>query len=170
MKMRTRRLMTGAGVAALVAGMVAAQPATVEADVASANLSVSAAVAANCTISAGSLLFGTYDPIGANDTNPLNAEATVTVRCTKNTSAQVGLDNGENFSGGRRMIAGASQFLSYELYSDSTRNTVWNMANRVNYVAPNRSPQDLTVYGQVPAGQDVEVGNYSDTVIAEIEF
>ena len=164
------RLITGAGVAALVAGIGSALSTNIEAATATANLSVTAAVVANCTISAGTVAFGTYDPVAANDSTPLDATGTVTVRCTRNTSSMVGLGPGAHFSGGRRMNDGATEYLSYELYSDPARTSVWDETNRVAYVAPNRSPQDLTVYGQVPAGQDVGVGNYADSVVAEIEF
>ena len=35
---------------------------------------------------------------------------------------------------------------------------------------PNNTDVPLTVYGRVPALQDVSVGSYSDTVIATINF
>jgi spore coat protein U-like protein len=36
--------------------------------------------------------------------------------------------------------------------------------------APNRNPRDFPVYGRVPAAQDATVGNYTDTVVATVNF
>ena len=81
----------------------------------------------------------------------------------------VGLGVGANNSGGRRMTNG-SDFLSYEIYTDSTRSTVWNTSNTVSYTPASKAAASLDVYGRVPGGQDVAVGNYSDTVLATINF
>lgn len=168
--MRTRmgRLIAGAGMAAVVGAVGGAMQLQAATD--TANLAVTAAVVSNCTITAGSVAFGNYDPVGANDTTDLDATGTVSVRCTKGTNATVGLDNGLNYSGTRRMSGGAGEFLGYELYSDAPGGTVWTDAATVAYVAPNRSPQDLTVYGRVPSAQDAAAGNYADTVVATITF
>lgn len=170
MKMRIGRLMAGAGAAALVAGVSGVLQQDVQAATATADLSVSAMVVSNCTISAGTVAFGNYDPVGANATTDLDANGTVTVQCTRGTSAAVGLDPGDHFSGTRRMSDGGTEFLTYELYSDAPGGTVWTNAATVAYVAPNRSPQDLTVYGRVPGAQDAAAGSYSDTVVATITF
>ena len=36
--------------------------------------------------------------------------------------------------------------------------------------APSRAARTFTVYGRVPAGQDVVAGPYTDTVVATINF
>ena len=33
-----------------------------------------------------------------------------------------------------------------------------------------KAATNLTVYGRVPSGQDANVGNYSDSVVATIDF
>ena len=50
---------------------------------ATANLNVSASVAAVCTISTAPVAFGAYDPVVANAATDLNGTGTVTVACTK---------------------------------------------------------------------------------------
>jgi spore coat protein U-like protein len=62
MTTRIGRLMAGAGMAALVAGFAGYGSANVEAATATASFNVTATVTANCTIVAGSLGFGSYDP------------------------------------------------------------------------------------------------------------
>ena len=91
------RLMAGATVAAMVAGVASYSQQRPEAAQASANVAVSASVAANCLVAAGTLSFGAYDPLAANDTADLDATGTFTVRCTKGVTAQVGLDDGQNY-------------------------------------------------------------------------
>src|SRR5262245_40601769 len=117
MKKQIGRLMAGATMAAVVAGVASYSQQRTEAATASANVAVSASVAANCLVAAGTLSFGAYDPLGANDTADLDATGSFDVRCTKGVTAQVGLDNGANFSGSRRMRIGAStNYLNYALY------------------------------------------------------
>ena len=36
--------------------------------------------------------------------------------------------------------------------------------------APDRNPRTFTVYGRVAAAQDATVGNYTDTVVATVNF
>lgn len=170
MREQMGRLMAGAAVAVVVAGVVSQSQRT-EAATATANVSISASVAANCLVSAASINFGTYDPLDANDSAPLDGSGTFTVRCTRGVTAEVGLDDGLNYSGGRRMDDGGTSYLAYELYSDSGRSTVWdNSANRVSYTAPNKSAYTMTIYGRVPGNQDPAAGSYGDTVQVVAEF
>ncbi len=90
--------------------------------------------------------------------------------CTKGSTGVVSLDNGLNFSGGARRMKTGTNFLTYEMYNDSGRTTVWNASNTVSYTAASKASTGLTLYGRVAAGQDVPVGSYSDTVIATITF
>jgi spore coat protein U-like protein len=169
MEKRIGRLIAGAGVAALVGAFVSTQS-NVQAATATSSFAVTASVTANCTISAGALAFGAYDPVVANASTNLDQTSTITVACTKGSTGTVSLDNGTNFSGGlRRMKAGAN-FLNYEMYNDSARTTVWNATNTVSYTAASKATSSLTLYGRVPSGQDVPVGSYSDTVVATITF
>ena len=170
MEKRIGRLIAGAGVAALVAGFVGmAQSNVSAAGTATSSFAVSASVTANCTISAGALAFSAYDPVVTNAAANLDQTSTITVACTKGATASVALDNGVNFSGGRRMKSG-TDYLGYEMYSDSGRSTVWNSTAPVAYTAASKAASSLTVYGRVAAGQDVPAGSYSDTVVATITF
>jgi spore coat protein U-like protein len=173
MTTRIGRLMAAAGTAALVAGFAGYQRATLEAATATASFNVTANVAANCTIVAGSLGFGSYDPVGAHASTPLNQTSTITVACTKGTSATVSLDLGTHASGStRRMQSGTTttEFLAYELYTTGAHSVVWNTTNTVAYNATSKASSNLTVHGSVAGGQDVEVATYSDTIVATITF
>jgi spore coat protein U-like protein len=174
MTTRIGRLMAGAGMAALVAGFAGYQSATLEAaTTATSSFNVTANVTANCTIVAGNLGFGSYDPVVAQAASPLDQTSTLTVACTKGTNATVSLDLGTHVSGStRRMQSGttATEFLTYELYTTGAHSVVWNATNTVAYTATSKASSNLTVYGRVAAGQDAETGNYSDTIVATITF
>src|SRR2546426_5364633 len=63
---------------------------------ATSNLSVTASVSANCTISTTPVAFGAYDPIGANAAAALNGTGSVSVTCTSGASTTVTLGQGSN--------------------------------------------------------------------------
>jgi spore coat protein U-like protein len=135
---------------------------------------VSATVTANCTITTAPLAFGSYDPVVTNASTALDGSGTVTVTCTKGATATVGLGLGANASGStRRMTDGSGAFLTYELFQDSGRTTVWSNAGAgllSPAAAPSKAPRSFTVYGRVAANQDVPAGSFTDTVVATVNF
>ncbi len=140
----------------------------------SASLTVSANVTQNCTITTTPVNFGAYDPVAANATAPLDGVGTVVVTCTKGAAAKVGLNPGANAQGTtRRMLGGTAAYLTYELYKDTSRTTVWGDTADTGLdipAAPNRLPRTFDVYGRVAPAQDATVGAYSDTVLATVNF
>ena len=165
-----RILMVLAGIVAISAvthDSLAAQSAT-------ASLTVTASVTKNCTISTTPVNFGAYDTVAANATAPLDGIGTIVVTCTKGAAAKVGLSTGSNAQGTtRRMTTSATEFLNYELYKDAARTSVWGDGIDTGLdlgAAPNRNPRTFTTYGRVPAAQDATVGNYTDTVVATVNF
>jgi len=162
-----------AGAAAAMALVFAAFSAPAAATTATANLGVTATVTNNCTISTAALAFGSYDPVVANASTNLDGTGTVSVACTKGTSATVGLGLGANASGStRRMTDGSGNYLTYELYQDAGHVTVWNTGAGLlsPAAAPSKATRNFTVYGQVASNQDVTAGSYSDTVVASVNF
>ncbi len=142
---------------------------------ASSQFNVTATVIQNCTISASALAFGSYDPVVANAGSGQNLDttSTLTVACTKGAQAvTIGLDQGTSTN--RTMADTASGgALTYQLYSDSNRTTVWGntAGSTVGYAPLSRNSIGITVYGRVPGGQDVPVGTgYLDKVTATINF
>ena len=135
---------------------------------------MNANVVKNCTITTTPVAFGSYDPVVVNATKPRDGEGTVSVTCTKGAVAKIGLNTGSNAQGPtRRMVAGAEEYLGYELYRDTGHATIWGdtTGTVLNIpAAPNRDPRDFTVYGRVPGAQDASVGNYTDTVVATVNF
>ena len=163
-----------------VSAVLLAAASTAFAGSATSNLGVSANVSANCTISTTAVAFGAYDPIVVNAATPRDANGAVTITCTKGATTTIGLDAGGNSthaSGTTRAMtngAGTPSYLSYELYQDAPGGTLWGNSGAdldTPPAAPSKAPRSFTVYGRIPAGQDVPVAaSYSDTVVATVNF
>ena len=131
-------------------------------------------VIAECTVSSGTVNFGAYDPVSANASTPNDSTGTVNVYCTTGTLATVSLDLGTHASGStRRTLGSTGDFLTYELYRDAARTVVWNAVNTNSGTSTSRlTPINggFIAYGRIPAGQDVRIGSYGDTVLVTVNY
>ncbi len=162
-----------ARVALIVGGLALGLTAPAFAQTATANLGVSATVAKNCSITTSAVAFGSYDPVVTHATSPLDGTGSVIVTCTKGAGTRIDLGVGANASGSTRRMAGGGDFLTYELYQNTGRTTVWGSgasAGQTIAAAPSRAARTFTVFGRIPAGQDVSAASYNDTVVATINF
>jgi spore coat protein U-like protein len=161
-----RTLLVVATIAFLVGGTTFAQTDT--------TFQVTANVAKNCTIQAANLAFGTYDPLGANASAPLDQNGSVSVACTKGTAITIALDAGLNHTSAvatTRAMNSGSSYMDYELYTDSPGSTVWNdSTSLLSWTSTGKATHSFTVYGRVPGGQDTAPGSYSDTITATVNF
>lgn len=147
-----------------------------------ANLLVTANVNKNCTISTTPVAFGTYDPLGTHASADLDATGTVTIICTKGTTARIGLGLGANALAAVRRMADSGNFLDYQLFrpvSDVPNaacafTAAWGNTfgtDTVNPVAaPSKAARTFNVCGRVAQNQDAAPGNYTDTVVATVDF
>src|SRR5258707_348635 len=108
-----------------IAGAAHLTTAGLSAATATASMPVSATVSNNCTISANPIAFGRYDPVVTHAAANLDAAGSIVIACTKGAVTTLGLDTGANVSSGARRIASSGNFLTYELYQDSSRSTGW---------------------------------------------
>ena len=161
----------------VIASLLAVCSVNVNAGTAANNLSVTATVAASCTIATNAVAFGAYDPIVTNKTANLDGTGTVTVTCTNGSIGTITLGQGANATIGStdalplRQMAATTNRLSYQLYSDAARLVVWGNAIGAGIARTGSGVADpLTVYGNVTAGQNVPAGSYSDTVVATVTF
>lgn len=140
---------------------------------ASANMPVTATVTNNCTITTNPIAFGSYDPVVSQATANLDATGAVIIACTKGAVTTLGLDTGANVSAGTRRLTSSGNFMSYELYQDSSRSTVWGNSGADVYnsgTAPSKDGRTFQVYGRISGGQDVPAGSYADTIVATVNF
>ena len=161
-------------VLATIGVLVVSSDSQVVAGSATANLSVTAAVGANCTISTAPVAFPAYDPVVANASTNDDGTGSVIITCTRGSTATIGLGLGLNVSGSQmRMKDATTDYLNYALYQDSGRATVWGNSGAgllSPVAAPDKNPRTFTVYGRIPSAQDVPAGSYTDTVVATVNF
>ncbi|PPE74469.1 spore coat protein U [Solimonas fluminis] len=119
------------------------------------------------------LNFGPQGVLVAN----VDTTSTIKVTCTTGADFDLGLDAGANESAAnnvntRRMTDGSSHYVSYNMYSDSGRNTVWGEAVDTNTVGSTGTgtEQSFTVYGRVPAQTTPPAGSYADTVVVTVTY
>lgn len=172
---RLARFAAVASAVVLAATLATFNPSVALAGTATGSLNVSASIANNCTVGASTMAFGAYDPIFAQLSSPLTVTGTLNLACTKNDSTTISLDTGLNGTHAvgttRAMKDGATDYLSYELYTTSARTTVWNGTNTVAYTGAGTSGA-VSVYGSIPAGQSAAqpAGTYTDTVGISVVF
>lgn len=145
---------------------------------ATSSMSLSASVSDNCTISAGALSFGAYDPSVANASSPLDGSASISVLCTLGAAASVELGQGSNADAGssdaaplRRLADGSGNFLSYALDQDASHMVLWgNTSGTGSAQTGTGASESITVYGRIAAAQNVPSGSFTDSVLATINF
>lgn len=133
-----------------------------------------AAAAAQCTVSATGVNFGSYNVFNATATD---STGSVSYQCALPVSVQIKLSPGSSGSfAPRKMVKGAER-LDYNFYLDGGRSIIWGdgVAGTSFYsstvsIFQLSTPINVTVYGRVSPRQDVSAGSYADTVIVTIFF
>lgn len=137
-----------------------------------------AAAAASCSISATTVAFGSYDVFAARPTDSIG---TITYRCTgmgNSGSVTIDLDGGVWGTVSQRRMARfywlGLEYLPYNLYLDPARTEVWGDGAALSGYGPVDVPNGrevaVTVYGRIPAQQDVSAGMYFDYITVTINF
>ncbi|GGI20810.1 hypothetical protein GCM10008066_25890 [Oxalicibacterium faecigallinarum] len=108
---------------------------------------------------------------------PLDSTSTLTVTCSNTTPYTVALSAGSNAGGATnftsRAIKNGSSTLGYQLYTDSSRTTVWGNGTSSSSTVPGTgsgSNQTLSIYGRLPSLTGAVPGNYTDTVTVTITY
>lgn len=152
---------------------------------ASSSMTVSTTVVQSCKIvSVTNLTFGQYLPTTTNASQPLDSTNSVQVSCVAgSTGVSIALDQGQNATSSstcdspqRRMASASGDFLSYQIFSNSTRTLPYGCSAGVNtkdFAANAFTSTDavtVTQYGRIPAGQDPKKASYTDTVGVTVTF
>jgi len=101
-----------------------------------------------------------------------DATGTLTVNCSSGTPYAIGLSDGGNaLSGQRRMYAGATDYVPYELYREAGRSSRWGNTGVSDRVAGTgtAASQVISVYGRVPS-LNFAAGSYADVITATITY
>ena len=127
---------------------------------------------AACTLSATAVAFGTYDVF---QVGPSDSTGTITYRCgNSDHNIRIAISTGTSGNFANRTLKTGSENLVYNLFyggftqvwGDGSGGTTTHFENN----PPNFKEVVLTVYGRIPAGQDVAVGSYTDTVVVTLEY
>lgn len=135
---------------------------------------------ADCTVSASSVDYGTYDVFNLSDAD---AAGNVRVSCSLLglisllVNYDILLSTGLSGSYAPRKMYNGSNVLTYNLYTTSSRTTVWgdgtggtSFINDGYLLGLLTVTLDYPVYGRLPAQQDVPAGLYSDTITVTVNY
>jgi spore coat protein U-like protein len=145
-------------------------------------LPAAAATTVNCTVSAGGIAFGIYNPLNAA---PNASTGSLRVTCsgsgsgstnvTVNLSLSTGL--GGNYAT-RKMFSG-SNALNYNIYwstaysqimGDGSGGSFAGSAGPFTVFAGSSNSVTGTMYGRIPASQDVAPGVYADSIVVTVTY
>lgn len=143
--------------------------------IATSNLTISATVPATCSISTSAVSFGTIPQLPAQTAG----QGSVTVTCAAGSAWTITLNSGqEPFGGSRAMRVGGVPMVNYELYKDMGFTQVWGDSG---FAATHPSgtgvagvgtgaAQVTTVFGTAGSQPSAAPGNYTDIVVATVNF
>jgi len=136
---------------------------------------------AACSVTSSGVAFGVYNPTSPS---PLTGTGQVAVTCTDYlVSVQVDLDDGGAGGFANRYMNSGAEKMFYNLYTDSGYTTIFgdgtggtsDVTCLTGWVSGGCSgifslTATQRIYAQVPAGQNIAVGSYSDTIRVTITF
>jgi len=118
------------------------------------------AMADHCVVTITGLYFGTYTG------TPLSGTAAGKVECSNNW--QIPLDSGTGAGATetvRKMTGPNGNELSYQIFQDPAHVINWGNTPSTELTGPHS--EKFTVYGQIPAGQYLVPGTYTDTLSSD---
>jgi spore coat protein U-like protein len=134
---------------------------------------VTASVISSCAVGATNLAFGNYDPLSVVDKlGTTNVSVTCSLLAPFNVGISIGT-NGTSVTARKMLITGGgTDKLNYSLFQDVLLSTNWGntvgtdtlAAAGIGVAVP------IPVYGVIPAGQNVSVGSYTDTVTVTVTY
>ena len=129
-----------------------------QAQTASTSFQVLANVTAACTVSATNLDFGNYSATVGNVDNL----STITITCSAGKGWTLDIGGADNAV---RSLSGPGT-LNYGLFNNIGRTVAFPTTTG----SGSGLAQTVTVFGRIPGGQFVPVGNYSDTVNVSVTY
>ncbi len=135
---------------------------------ASGNMIVSATVLDTCVLVVPpTMAFGNYSA------SVIDAQSDIAVTCTGTTAWDIAIDAGGSANiAARTMSEVGGDTLSYQLYTDASRSTVFGDGTTGSKVTGTGSGilQTVPIYGRLPASQYSDLGVYTDTVTVTLSY
>ncbi|BAY20613.1 hypothetical protein NIES2100_03550 [Calothrix sp. NIES-2100] len=124
-----------------------------------------------CSFSSTSVIFGAYDVFNTTSTT---STGTITYDCSSANPTPslitIDLSQGNSAAYDYRELRSTNDAINYNLYLDPGGQFIWgNGTNSQHYTSTNLSGT-VTIYGIIPARQNVKVGNYTDSITATLNF
>jgi len=144
-----------------------------------------AIAAVDCSVSATGVAFGVYDPFAAT---PDDSVGTISVTCrhvpptrAERINYTVTLSAGSSGAYSQRRMSAGTEQLGYNLYADGARSRVWADGGSATMtitgsmvvgpgVGNGTRTATHTIYGRIPALQDVAPGSYTDSIVVTLSF
>lgn len=127
----------------------------------------------NCNLASTAVNFGNYL---STNTTPVSGTGTLTLTCNRSGTYSIALSTGQSGSFNPRYMSGGSpvNHLDYNLYTDAAHAILWGDGTGGTSVATGsyskNVPLSITVYGLLPAQQNVSTGSYSDSITATVTY
>lgn len=148
---------------AAIAAISAAAPAWADTD--TDNMDVTLNVNKACSVLANPLTFSATFVGGS----AIDAQTSVTAKCTVGTTYDISFGNGLHFNTGSstRELSNGTDNVPYGLYSDTARASALTLISGTG----SGNDQAYDVYGRIPASATaVPTGTYTDTVVVTLTY
>lgn len=151
------------------------------ADTDTSTLTVGATVQNNCAIGNGALSFGTRTlavtkhagTAGTIANIDADSGTSISIICTNGASATINADTGANASAGVRRMLSGTDYLAYQLYTDTGRGTVLDgTTGSIAYTGTGAATTTTAIYGRINGSdlQAAKAGTYADTVALTVTY
>ncbi len=128
------------------------------------------ATAEACSVSADGVAFGSYNIF---DNAPLDSTGTITVQCESPYTLRLSSSSNNSQFNPRHLANAANDRLIYNLFTDPARTSVWgDGTNGTLTTGSDGSTTAIhhTIYGRIPAAQNIRIGTYSDVITVTLDF
>lgn len=129
--------------------------------------------ATSCSFkSVSAVSFGSYNVFASFANHGGVGKLTISCQGGGNSNFEVTLSTGQSNSFVSRMMMNGANVLHYNLYTSTARSVIWGDGTGGSSVmtVPKNKTTTLSVFGQIPAGQDAAIGTYTDNIITTVTF
>jgi spore coat protein U-like protein len=134
-----------------------------------------------CDVTASGLNFGGYDVFALS---PTDTTGTISVTCTvppghpqgpQTVTISLSPGGSGSFIQRRMQLLGGDTYqLNYNLYTNPGASSIWGDGSGGSQTLTNMvdrdNPWHATIFGRIPPGQNVRIGQYSDSITVTIEW
>jgi len=129
----------------------------------------------HCQVTTTPASFGNYDVFSSA---PLDTTGTIFLQCNdpekKPMPVTISISSGGSgsFNPRRMRLAGGSGSMNYYLFLDPSRTTIWGDGtggtSTFTSTIIKTTPLAMTIYGRIPARQNLNAGSYSDNLVVTV--